>query len=557
MRTITLAGAVVMLAACGSGPSLTERTTGFVPNQGGSGGGGGDSGSPPQPCTVRTECPSSYTCEGGFCVPPEQEVDRSLSESPPVASPRYVYALNPTAASVARIEPASLAIEAIPVGAGPVAIAALPGEDAAVVLSYDDASLSVVDSTTLPSRVIRVPLRRQFTHLAVSPDGAFAIAWPDPTKTPSAGAEGIVTVIDLTGVRANRPAAEVLFERAVGYRVTDVVFRVEAKTATRAHVFAKSTVATIDLNGLTQVSLPSRLDLPPSMSADVSSREVVATADGLRMVLRSTIAAELAYFDGSSLTVVALPEVATDVDLLSDGSAAVAALRTAKAIAFIELPADIADPAGIEQFSTGGAAVGQVVLPPAGSASAFALIFSNVGDDESFARVDLPSGNVQVYRLEKWVEEISISPDGRSAIVIHRPNPASTATDPYERAVDTDHGYTLLDITTGYSQLKRTGKVRPARYAYSPVGGFAGVALRDDATRTFALEAVNLLSLVAVSLPLSSAPLFMGTVPQAPGISPHRVFVSQTHSAGRISVVQLDSAQVRTVTGFTLNAEIE
>ncbi len=532
------------------------RLTGDTVPDNSSGGGGGAGGGAPIPCTSQAQCPTAHTCEQGFCLPPERETNRSLSESPPVATPRYIYALNPSATQVARIEPATLAIEAIPVGAGPVALAALPREDAAVVLSYDDASLSIVDSTRLPSRVVRLALKRQFSRLSVSPDGAFAVAWPDPTKPPTAGAEGIVAVVDLRLLRAGRPAAEVRHERAVGYRVTDVVFRVENGAATRAHVFSKATIATIDLTNLA-AALPSRVDLPTSMSADVASREVVATDDGQRIVLRATAAPELAYFDGATLKTVALPETATDLDLLHDGSAAIAALRAAGEIAFIELPADVDVPAGIDRFSTGGAPVGQVALPPTGASGLFALVFSNSGTDESFARVDLPSGAVRRHRVEKWVDEISISPDARSAIVVHRPNPASTVDDPYERAVDQEHGYTIFDIATGYAQLKRTGTVRPARYAFSPAGGFAGVALRDDAARKFALEAVDLTSLVTTSLPLASSPLFMGTVPPAAGLSPHRVFVSQAHPAGRISVATLDASQLRTVTGFALNSEIE
>ena len=99
--------------------------------------------------------------------------------------------------------------------------------------------------------------------------------------------------------------------------------------------------------------------------------------------------------------------------------------------------------------------------------------------------------------------------------------------------------------------------MKPTRYAFSPLGGYVGVALRDDSAKVYALQAVNLSSLVSTTLPLASTPLFMGTVPQAPGITPHRVFVSQDHPAGRISVIQLDTNQVRTATGFTLNAEIQ
>lgn len=84
-----------------------------------------------------------------------------------------------------------------------------------------------------------------------------------------------------------------------------------------------------------------------------------------------------------------------------------------------------------------------------------------------------------------------------------------------------------------------------------------GVALRDDGLKKYQLMAVNLGTLVTTTLPLASTPLFMGTVPQAPGVTPHRVFVSQDHPAGRISVIQLDSGQVRTATGFTLNGEIQ
>lgn len=83
------------------------------------------------------------------------------------------------------------------------------------------------------------------------------------------------------------------------------------------------------------------------------------------------------------------------------------------------------------------------------------------------------------------------------------------------------------------------------------------MALRNDALKQYAVQAVDLGSLVSQTLPLASAPHFMGTVPEAPGVTPHRVFVSQEHPAGRISVIQLDSGQVRTATGFTLNGDIE
>jgi hypothetical protein len=550
-----LACAVVVLAS-GCSASGVSGTGGNIEN-GGTGGFGGSGGGSGSGGASGCNCASGFTCQFGACVPNEIEKDRSLGNAPPVATPRYVFALNPTAASVARIDPVSLQIEAIPVGPGPVALVAMPGEDSAVVLSQADASLSLIESKTLPSKVTRFALKRQHSRLSVSPDGAFAVAWPDPAQPPSSGSEGIFTLIDLKKAREGKPLTEVMLERAGGYRITNVVFRTDAGVATRVSIFAKSTVSTWDLAS-PATALPQRLQLPASMTTDVSAREVVSTPNGQVVMLRSTTTAEIASFAAGALTLVPLSEIATDLDLLADGSAAVLAMRTTGKVAYLRIPQDILAPAGILEVPVPGGVVGQIALPPTVPATGmFAFVYSNVGGDESFARVDLPSGTVTRYPLEKTIDEISISPDSKSAVILHLANPMSTATDPYEIAVDKDQGFSVFDIGTGFWQLQRTGTTRPTRYAFSPVGGFIGVALRDDAAKKFALQAVNLSSLVTTTLALASTPLFMGTVPQAPGITPHRVFVSQEHPAGRISVIQLDTGQVRTATGFTLNSEIQ
>jgi len=537
--------------ACGAGAPL--RGGDGIDNGGAGGGFNGTGGSGGSGCP----CASGYTCQAGGCVPNEVEKDRSLDNAPPVATPRYVYALNPTAASVARIDPVSLQIEAIPVGPGPVGLVAMPGEDSAVVLSQADASLSLIESATLPSKVTRFPLKRQHSRLSVSPDGAFAVAWPDPSLPPASGSEGIFTLIDLKKAREGKPLTEVARERAGGYRITNIVFHTVAGVAKRLSVFAKSTVSTWDLTQ-PDTALPQRLQLPASMSSDVSAREVASTPDGRVVMLRSTTSAEIALFADGALTLVPLSEIATDLDLLPDGLAAVLAMRGSGKVAYVRIPQDVINPAGILEVPVDGGVVGQIALPPsAADAGMFAFVYSNVGGDESFARVDLPGGAVTRYPLEKAIDEISVSPDARSAVILHLANPATTATDPYEAAVDKDQGFSVFDVGTGFWQLQRTGTTRPTRYAFSPLGGFVGVALRDDAAKRFALQAVNLSSLVTTTLTLASTPLFMGTVPQAPGITPHRVFVSQAHPAGRISVIQLDTGQVRTATGFTLNSEIQ
>lgn len=556
----------VCLVGCQSRAPFLDRTVtdganggGFFGTGGGSSGTGGFGGAAggASGCSSSAQCSGGFTCDNGRCVPPEQEQNRGVADAPPIATPKYVYALNPTAASVARIDPTSLLIEAIAVGPRPLALVALPGEDAALVLSFDDASLSVIDSRTLPSKVTRLSLKRQYSRLSLSPDGRFAVAWPDPQTAPPSGAEGVFALVDVTQLRAGASAAQAVSERAGGFRITDVVFRTEAGRTTRLYVFAKSAISTFDLTSAAS-PLPTRVPLPPSFSAEISSREVVSTQDGRVVILRSTVSAQLAAFDGTALSSVPISEVATDLDLLPDGTAAVAALRSAGSVAYIEIPADLTNPTGIEVFAVADGGVGQVALPESiPDAGMFAFVWSNVAGDESVSRVEFPSGRVQRYPVEKLVDEVAVSPDSRSALIIHRSNPGTTAMDPYEAAVDRDEGFSVFDVRSGFAQLQRTGTTRPTRYAFSPRGGFVGVALRNDAQRRFQLQAVNLSSLVSSTLPLASTPLYMGTVPEAPGVTPHRVFVSQQHPAGRISVIQLDTGQVRTATGFTLNGEIQ
>ncbi|WP_257450309.1 YncE family protein [Archangium lipolyticum] len=543
------------LLALGAAGCASSADYGESPSPGdGSGGAPNEPGGAPV-CNTAADCPAGYTCTRSACVPPEDEKDAS-DAPPPLASKSFVYVLSPSANSLTRIDPRTLTLEAIPVGASPVDVAVVPGEDAAVTLSSLEASLSVVDSATLPSHVLRVPLGRRYGRVSVSPDGAYALAWPDPSSPPGSGAEGVVSLVDLRAARRGEPAERTVLERSAGFRVTDVLFRQEEGVATHAYVFAKSTVTVLDLSAPRQQPLPVRISLPAAMAADINSREVVATPDGQRVLLRATSAAMLASFDGAAFRTVTLPEVATDVDLLPDGSGAVAALRTAGQLAFIELPGDLVDPSGIQLIDVPETSVGQVVLPPDGGGH-FALVYTTVLNDESLTRVELPSGTVTRYPLEKRVDRVALSADGRAAVIIHKPEPASTATDPYERAVDADRGYSVLDLPSGYLQLRRTGKLEPAQLAFSSGGGFVGVTLRSDTERRYAVDAVDLSTLVSHSVSLASPPAYAGGFAGATEETRHRVFVSQLHPAGRISFVNLDDSQIRTVTGFTLNSRIE
>lgn len=539
-----------LASACGASMN-TSAPRSFTPD----GGAGGDGGTQLQ-CTSDPDCGLGKKCQGGVCVdlPPEQETN--LDAVTPVASARYLWAVS-SDSQVARIEVATRAIETATVPSGTSALAGLPNADAALALSAGSRAITVIEDIAAPQRA---DLSRAYGSLSLSPDGAFAVAWSrELSGTPS----GIstVAVVDVSALRAGRAA---IYERAGGYRATDVFFRVENGVATKVVVVAKDAVNVLDLAGLASQSLPRHIPLPADAGGDVTSREAVATPDGRFVFVRVFGQSWLAAVDvdsptGASFTV-SLPGAPTDLDLAASGDLAVAVLRAEGEVLLIHLPADLADPSGMGVISTGTRHVGQASLSP-GSAAAgvnpFALLFTSAEPVEEVTRLDLVTQALTTYPLEKSVAAVAAAPGGAQAVVLHRAVPNSTATDPYERAVDAQEGYSLLDIASGLTTLQLTGTVKAGPVAFAPSGGHAAVLLQPQ-SGPGGLASLELATLVARPIYLESPALFLGPLPLVPGDpgSGRGVFVSQKHPAGRISFVNLESLDVQTVTGFELNGQL-
>jgi hypothetical protein len=540
-----------LAAACGGASMKASPNNGFFPD----GGAGGDGGVPLQ-CTSDPDCGQGKKCQGGVCVdlPPEQETN--LDAVTPVASARYLWAVS-SDSQVARIEVATRAIETATVPSGTTALAGLPNADAALALSAGSRAITVIENIAAPQRA---DLSRAYGSLSLSPDGAWAVAWSrELSGTPS----GISTVaaVDVAALRAGHPS---LYERAGGYRATNVFFRVENGVATKVVVVAKDAVNVLDLAGIASQSLPRHIPLPVEAGGDVTSREAVATPDGRFVFVRVFGQSWLAAVDvdspaGTSFTVT-LPGAPTDLDLAASGDLAVAVLRAEGEVLLIHLPGDLVDPSGIGVISTGALHVGQAALSPgfpAAGVNPYALLFTSAEPVEALTRLDLATLALTTYPLEKSVAAVAPAPGGAQAVVLHQAVANSTATDPYERAVDAQEGYSLLDIATGLTTLQLTGAVKAGPVAFAPAGGHAAVLLQPQ-TGPGGVASLELATLVARSIFLESPALFLGPLPVIPGDpgSGRGVFVSQKHPAGRISFLDLESLDVQTVTGFELNGQI-
>lgn len=551
VRSVFLFALAAGLGSCSMGAPAS------VPRSDDSGAAGG--------CFQDADCGAGLACVALRCVagdglPPEQEEPHTFLR--PAASATRVWALSPDGDTVSTIDPVTLAVDAVTVPPEPFALALVPDVDAAVVLSRRGAALTVLTATSAGRRLHSQKTPRHFGAVSLSPDGKWAVLWTPDGQPLDAGAEGLVGLVDVAALAAGTPAP--VLERAAGRRHTDVFFRTEGGVVKDAVIVGQAEIAVLDLTNPAARPVPERIVLPDEY-ASLAVREAIAPPGGAVVLLRSLATKDVGVFDVATrrLSRLSLPAAPSDLDLSDDGTLAFAVLRETSQVAWFPVPAALTDPTKVVVKDVAltahdcapltvpcAVAPGQAVLSPDGT---HAALFTNARASESFGWLTLATGRLVTYdRLEKLVRSLGIAPDGTHAIVLHRPEPGSTVSDPYERAVDQAEGYSIVDLAAGFSQLKLTDDVAPLEFVFSPTGSHAAVTLRRDTGRVFRVEAVDLSTLVTTTLQLASAPQFAGPLPGAGA----RVWVTQEHPAGRISFVDLAGRSVRTATGFELNAEI-
>ncbi len=560
------------------------------------GGGGADAGGSAPACVTDADCAYGQRCQAGRCVaagpdggtvtdagPPE---DEHFLFQPPVASQNYVFVVNTSLGTVAKIDPGGLEhieVDSIEVCNEPTELIAVPGSDSAVVLCVGSRSVALLLAGPERDRVIEAPVGQAYTALALSPGGRFAVAYFDQDQViagPDSAANKIA-VVDL------RPAYDdsgppLVYEYAVGYRVTDLLFdTVDAAPgvrATRALVVSKSEVAVLPLEQLAATWILPRVWIDNPAAEVVEAREVLATPDARLVLVRSFQAAELTVLDIDAGRSALLPlhGVATDIDLAPDGRRALVVERNAGRITRLDLEADLEqtvtvdgrryfDPDGdglpepgdytsIEALDPAGdpLAAGQAELFVTPDDELAALIYTNAARREEVSILDVERMQIDYLGrlLNKLVDYTVLSPGGRVALIVHRPEPGSPESDPVEREIDALHGYTLIDLPTR-ATFQQVTEAPIGPLSFSPTGRHAFLTVFDGALEVNELHVLDLhrLTLQLDSVPLAAAPISVGVLPGG-----RIAYVSQQHDYGKITFVDMETMEERAVTGFELNA---
>ena len=516
-------------------------------------------------CDFDDECAAGYRCFQSQCVyqgtaenpgpgidagvlPEENESETSdLVFTPPSAGLHHVWVSNPGANRVLRIDGRTLEIRSIEVGDEPTVLRTRAGVDTAIVLNRgsDEISRVVLGGESGESRedeVTHFRLPHHFNALDLSPDGRFAIAWlflGDLRSGESSASVQDVAIVDLVEDR--------VYSVAIGFRPRKVLF---PRGGERAVIVTDDDLSVLQLDALDEANIARSVPLSTDVFAQ-TDREVVLTPDGVYAASRRSeeLGITIVELEEGVPRFVDLGAVPTDIDLLPDERTVVVMLRDAEALAFVPLADAVDDPSAIERIETPGFRLGSAAVAPSGDV---AVLYTTALELPQVTLIDLVD-RVYVHRpLRKGVAGVAIDPTGATAYVLHtkapgEPDPALDE----ETFVARSHGYSLLNLRTTYAKLETT-PAAPSGLLFREDGGAAYVLISDPERSIAQIQIVSLDAFEIITQHLGRPPEAVGVLASA-----ERIFVTQTHTEGRISFIDYDGRRIETVSGYALNEQID
>jgi len=519
------------MEASGASPNAPHGADGSGANGTGTGG----SGSTTQ--TPNLNNGGTTSASGGtapIVVPPEKELEASFLA--PVTTGKYVFSANPQSGRVAVIDAETYAVRLFNAGFGPTYLTAIPGNRGALVINDLSHDITWFELTGDAVNVVDAALAVHdgANAWATSPDGRFAIAW---TRTdaerhldPTAGSQ-TVTVLDL-----ERRTSKAL---TVGFHPTQVVVDDESR---RAFVVSDDGVSVVKLDDDSQVALLAPVSEDPL--EDAGTRDVSVLPDGSLALVRIDGSSKLRVVDLSrddSLVAYDLGAPISDLDLSRDGTLALAAVPGLHQVAILPLPIAADEP--FERVSIPGEITSSIALS---DQAELALLYQNGADNSHLTVLDLREGRnraVHSIDLKGPVRAVFAAPGAESAIAFQKPIAGSSKAGLFS---------SVPTLAARAAKVVGTNAV-PSALAFDEDGNYALVTVGNDNSRAYGVYRVRLDTMQEDFLELASPPAAAatGVVTEA-----GRGFVAQTHPEGRITFIDLETAQARTITGFELAARI-
>jgi len=380
--------------------------------------------------------------------------------------------------------------------------------------------------------------------MAISDDGAHAVTWYDHAAAKPGDPVGNFQAISVLRLTPGKQAA---FDVSVGFKPSGVQFTEDGK---QAMVVTEDGISVLQLDKLSAGQIIAAVPLSPTPLEKPVGREVQITADGTWAVLRQQglKGIRAVHLPSKTLVQLAMHSVPTDVDLLPDGSAALVTLRESSRVAMVALPAAATKTLVAEEVFMKGFISGLARISDDGKT---ALLYSTVSGVEQVGIMDLKSLSIQPILIRKTVDFVFIPKGSRKAVLVHRPADGPTAADTTEKFVDDSHGYTFIDLDSAFTKLVLT-PVQATGIALSHKPPKLFMLLPDPKAVNHGVHVASVDTFLSETLHLGSRPEFIRFLEGAKMMA-----VTQAHPAGRITFVQVESGDAKTVTGYELNSRVK
>lgn len=463
----------------------------------------------------------------GDDAPPEEEDD--FLALAPAATDAYVFIANPSRDTVTRVAVPSLAALTAQVGSQPSAVSTAADYTHAVTLNEGSDDVSLIDAATMG--VSNVDVRPNLNRLALSDDGAWAMAWYDPDVESEDPADGVLSFNEVSLVELGTGTH---WPMAVGFNPHGVVW---SDDGTLAVVVSDASLAVVDLTAETLA--PTLIPIADDPISAPPAEEIALSPDGGYAYVRQYGADELLVVDLAGYTVDTVPvgQNPTDMDLAPGGGRLAVVARGAREIWSF----DPADPWADPEVVPFPSAYGSLAFADEGKA----ILYTNAQRLTTYGVWDLGTGVVTERSLVKPVASVGVSPTGGSLLVFHTRENADDA-DP-ESPFYSKWAITLVDLDD-FRTNPLVLDAEPLSFATSDDGRW-GFFVMDGQSY---LEVLDFETLLYDEIPLPSEPVHLGVLPGST-----TAWVSQEHSLGRISFYEPASRSLDTITGFELNSGIE
>lgn len=478
---------------------------------------------------------------------PAPEPEERFNFQAPQPSRNYVFVANTELDTVARIDGDTLEITSIEVGDEPTIVRTSQRQDVAAVLNQGSNDVSIIHASPQGNDVITLPIREGFNQVVVSPNGEYALAYLDYAEYEQGDDLGRFQDVNLIKLTQDE---EEVFNIAVGFRVLEVEFDQDSE---RAFVITEDGISILRLDEIDRDtrSEPIPVSDDPFEDALAVDREVEITNDGSTALVRSSVLEGLNIVDlGDRRNLMHLPmnSVPTDLDIYPDSSRAVVVLKEAREVGVLDLTEELSE----ENLTRIDIPEGPLGLAAVDADADFALLYSIAEQSPQITRLDLNTGDQILWDVRKALQGVSISPGGNRALLFHSNQETPRSDEASDVYIANSHAYTMLDLSTGFTKLQ-TAPTEPGEFVFDENNEWMFLVLNEPGRDIRQIDRIHLNSFRVDHYRLGSPPEHIGLLPSN---TLTRVYVSQKHPVGRMTFIDIETGDSKTVTGYELNSQI-